>query len=172
MSTTPRTDARELAISIQNEDSCCAIYVKIDGKEYEGGLVDTDFARDLERENAELRKDKARLRETCEQHRAYAHMMQEQRSQIADYCRTLEKQIAELLAANAELITVGAEQPATADELRAENAELRRDKARLDWLERPQQITHYVNPFRDVVHRTNSGQTLREAIDAAMGETK
>ena len=64
MSTTPRTDARELGISIQNEDSCCAIYVKVYGKEYEGGLVDTDFARDLERENAELRKDKARLRET------------------------------------------------------------------------------------------------------------
>ena len=61
MSITPRTDARELAISIQNEDSCCAIYVKVYGKEYEGGLVDTDFARELERENAELRKDKARL---------------------------------------------------------------------------------------------------------------
>jgi hypothetical protein len=55
MSTTPRTDARELAISIQNEDSCCAIYVKIDGKEYEGGLVDSDFARKLECENARLR---------------------------------------------------------------------------------------------------------------------
>ena len=51
-------------------------------------------------------------------------------------------------------------------------AELRKDKALLDWLERPQQITHYVNPFRDVVHRINSGQTLREAIDAAMEETK
>jgi hypothetical protein len=56
MSTTPRTDARELAISIQNEDSCCAIYVKVHGKEYEGGLVDTDFARELERELAETRK--------------------------------------------------------------------------------------------------------------------
>jgi hypothetical protein len=54
MSKTPRTDARELAISMQNEDSCCAIYVKIDGKEYEGGLVDTDFARELECENARL----------------------------------------------------------------------------------------------------------------------
>jgi hypothetical protein len=56
MSKTPRTDARELAISMQNEDSCCAIYVKIDGKEYEGGLVDTDFARELECENARLRE--------------------------------------------------------------------------------------------------------------------
>ena len=55
MTPTPRTDARELAISIQNEDSCCAIYVKIDGKEYEGGLVDSDFARELECENARLR---------------------------------------------------------------------------------------------------------------------
>lgn len=34
-----------------------------------------------------------KLRGTREQHRAYAHMMQEQRSQIAAYCRTLEKQI-------------------------------------------------------------------------------
>jgi hypothetical protein len=56
MSITPRTDARELAISIQNEDSCCAIYVKIDGKEYEGGLVDSDFARELECENARLKE--------------------------------------------------------------------------------------------------------------------
>jgi hypothetical protein len=56
MSITPRTDARELAISIQNEDSCCAIYVKVYGKEYEGGLVDTDFARELECENARLRE--------------------------------------------------------------------------------------------------------------------
>jgi hypothetical protein len=56
--------------------------------------------------------------------------------------------------------------------LERENAELRRDKARLDWLERPQQITHYVNPFRDVVHRTTSGQTLRAAIDSAMEATK
>ena len=54
MNSTPRTDARELAISIQNEDSCCAIYVKVDGKEYEGGLVDSDFARELECENARM----------------------------------------------------------------------------------------------------------------------
>ena len=56
MNSTPRTDTRELAISIQNEDSCCAIYVKIDGKEYEGGLVDSDFARKLECENVRLRE--------------------------------------------------------------------------------------------------------------------
>jgi hypothetical protein len=52
--------------------------------------------------------------------------------------------------------------------LRSQLVNAEKDTARLDWLERPQQITHYVNPFRDVVHRTNSGQTLREAIDAAM----
>ena len=101
----------------------------------------------LERENAELRRDVWRWQN--------------------EHLRLLAEN-AELLAANAELINVCAELSATADELRAENAELRREKARLDWLERPQQITHYVNPFRDVVHRTNSGQTLREAIDAAM----
>lgn len=32
-------------------------------------------------------------REVIKQHRDYAHMMQTQRSQIADYCRTLERQI-------------------------------------------------------------------------------
>jgi tRNA G26 N,N-dimethylase Trm1 len=109
MTPTPQTDARELAVSIQNEDSCCAIYVKIDGKEYEGGLVDTDFARELERENAELRTDGQRWQN--------------------EHLRLLAEN-AELLAANAELITVGAELSATADELRAENAELREDKAR------------------------------------------
>jgi len=61
MTPTPQTDARELAVSIQNEDSCCAIYVKIDGKEYEGGLVDSDFARELECENARLREEIKRL---------------------------------------------------------------------------------------------------------------
>ena len=66
MSTTPRTDARELAISIQNEDSCCAIYVKIDGKEYEGGLVDSDFARKLECENARLRETPAKIKTAVE----------------------------------------------------------------------------------------------------------
>lgn len=30
------------------------------------------------------------------QHRQYAHMMQEQRTKIADYCRQLEKDIATL----------------------------------------------------------------------------
>jgi hypothetical protein len=71
MSTTPRTDARELAISIQNEDSCCAIYVKIDGKEYEGGLVDSDFARKLECENARLREALADMLENHD--KVYAH---------------------------------------------------------------------------------------------------
>jgi len=51
--TTPRTDARLGQIKIENEDSCCAIYVYIDGKEYYGDLVDADFARQLESELAE-----------------------------------------------------------------------------------------------------------------------
>jgi hypothetical protein len=87
----------------------------------DGDYVPVELAFNLECENA-------RLRETCEQHRAYAHMMQEQRSQIADYCRTLEKQIAELLAANAELIDVRAEQSAIAGEL----AELRSEARTAD----------------------------------------
>ena len=57
--------------------------------------------------------------------------------------------------------------PNFARQLERELAEAKKDSARLDWLERPQKITHYVNPFRDVVHRTNSGLPLRAAIDAA-----
>ena len=52
---TPRTEDRINRISIENEDSCCAIYVKIDGKESDCDLIDADFARQLERELAELR---------------------------------------------------------------------------------------------------------------------
>lgn len=48
MSNTPRTDAQLQRISIKNEDECCEIYVRIDGKIYDGALVDSDFARRLE----------------------------------------------------------------------------------------------------------------------------
>ena len=53
-----------------------------------------------------------------------------------------------------------------------ELSEAKKDTARLDWLERPQQITLYVNPSKDVAHLPNSGQTFREAIDAAMAASK
>lgn len=52
---TPRTEDRINRISIENEDSCCSIYVKIDGAESDCDLIDADFARQLERELAELR---------------------------------------------------------------------------------------------------------------------
>lgn len=45
---TPLTDARVRRVRIENEDSCCAIYVKVDEVPYEGDLVDADFARSLE----------------------------------------------------------------------------------------------------------------------------
>jgi hypothetical protein len=81
MNSTPRTDARELAVSIQNEDSCCAIYVKVHGKEYEGGLVDTDFARDLERENAKLLAANAELINVCAEQSAIAGELAELRAE-------------------------------------------------------------------------------------------
>ena len=49
---TPRTDERIQTIRIENEDSCCAIYVKIGDKDYDGALIDADFARQLELELA------------------------------------------------------------------------------------------------------------------------
>jgi hypothetical protein len=106
-------------------------------------IVCPNFARQLERENAALRAIiDATLRELP---------VGNVRAHTPD---SISERVGDLVKAHA-------------DEL-ADSEQLRKDKARLDWLERPQQITHYVNPFRDVVHRINSGQTLREAIDAAM----
>jgi hypothetical protein len=51
------------------------------------GFVQSSFARQLERA---LTTAKA----NSEQHRQYAHMMQEQRSGIAEYCKKLEAQLA------------------------------------------------------------------------------
>jgi hypothetical protein len=79
------------------------------------------------------------------------------------YKRKLTEARTELLATNVELARVRTE-------LLAIKGEAQEDTKLLDWLERPQQITHYVNPFRDVVHRINSGQPLRAAIRAAMME--
>lgn len=55
-----------------------------------------------------LERENTALSETCEKHRAYARMMQQQRSQIAAYCRTLEKQVEALNPANLAPEVVGA----------------------------------------------------------------
>jgi tRNA G26 N,N-dimethylase Trm1 len=55
---TPRTDTHAGQIKLENEDSCCGIYVYIDGKEYYGSLVDADFARQLERELNQVTKER------------------------------------------------------------------------------------------------------------------
>jgi tRNA G26 N,N-dimethylase Trm1 len=67
---TPRTDTRAGQIKLENEDSCCGIYVYIDGKEYYGSLVDADFARQLERElnQANKERDEAQTLLACLQH--------------------------------------------------------------------------------------------------------
>jgi hypothetical protein len=59
---TPRTDARENSILITCDDSCCAIYIEIDGNEHHGGIVDSDFARQLERELAASKAEVNRLK--------------------------------------------------------------------------------------------------------------
>ena len=59
---TPRTDDRLCTISIENEDSCCAIYVKIDGKDSDCDLIDADFTRQLERELTQSKAEVERLR--------------------------------------------------------------------------------------------------------------
>lgn len=58
--TTPRTDAHLNSVSIENEDSCCSIYVKVDGVDYHGELATADFARAIE---AELQAAHSRIRE-------------------------------------------------------------------------------------------------------------
>ena len=60
---TPRTDDRLCTISIENEDSCCAIYVKIDGKDSDCDLIDADFTRQLERELTQSKAEVERLKE-------------------------------------------------------------------------------------------------------------
>lgn len=55
MNDTPLTDKRLKNIKIENEDSCCSIYVYVNDKEYTGDIVDADFARGLERENQLLK---------------------------------------------------------------------------------------------------------------------
>ena len=60
---TPRTDERIQTIRIENEDSCCAIYVKIGDNDYDGALIDADFACQLERELDEANAKIERLRQ-------------------------------------------------------------------------------------------------------------
>lgn len=75
MSDHPRTDARLDSISIENEDSCCAIYIRIDGAEYDGPLVDADFAYQLE-DDIKLLND--RLIERRETHEAVCRGLREE----------------------------------------------------------------------------------------------
>ena len=75
------------------------------------------------------------------------------------FARELERENAKLLAANAELITVGAELSAIADELR-------KDKARLDWLADPKNTIGNVTLPRQ--HIMDHPDSMRAAIDAAM----
>jgi len=64
MSDTPETDLQIL--SLDCEDSCCAIYVRNDsGKELDGDVVSADFARRLERERDAMREENRKLRELC-----------------------------------------------------------------------------------------------------------
>lgn len=58
-----------------------------------GPYVAYHYTREAADQLTGILNERIAVLQNCEQHRAYAHMMQEQRSQIADYCRTLEKQI-------------------------------------------------------------------------------
>ena len=54
---TPET-ARNI-VDIECEDSCCSVYVKLDGKEYVGDLVTIDIANKLERQRDQSRRELA-----------------------------------------------------------------------------------------------------------------
>jgi predicted nuclease with TOPRIM domain len=164
MSKTPRTDARELAVSIQNEDSCCAIYVKIDGKEYEGGLVDTDFARELECENVKLSAetrtaDGVKWSEISEMWR---HKFEAAERELAE----LRKDKARLESNYYDVADAITRESSGVEDLCKQARELRKDKARLDWLaDTKNTIGNVTLPTQHIMDHPDS---MRAAIDAAM----
>jgi len=78
---TPRTDERIQTIRIENEDSCCAIYVKIGDKDYDGALIDADFACQLERELTEKTNEVAKLRRLVKDHEKFLRTQRTQSMQ-------------------------------------------------------------------------------------------
>ena len=110
---------------------CPSEEVRFEGSE----VVTADFARDLERENAELRAELAEAKSAnTAMNEAYVRLGNAHR-------RTLE----------------WAEQ---------DNAELRKDKARLDWLADTKNTTGNVTLPRE--HIMDHPDSMRAAIDAAM----
>jgi hypothetical protein len=94
---TPRTDAQICRVTIESEDSCSAIYVKKDGRDYSGDLVDADFTRQLEleittlqsaleSERDKLRTDLANLRKVAN---ALAEVLKEQLYDGANFNRPM-----------------------------------------------------------------------------------
>ena len=80
---TPETDAQ--IVTMECEDSCCAIYSKLNGSEFEGDVVPYDFARNLERERDELRE-----RHGCE-NRMRLEMKAQRDGLLAEVERLLRK---------------------------------------------------------------------------------
>lgn len=58
-SDTPRTDSA--IVEINCDDSCCAIHLSVGGVEFTGDVVCADVARDMECENAALKKQRDHL---------------------------------------------------------------------------------------------------------------
>lgn len=136
MSDTPRTDAAVALTSQHRYDDCFG--------DPKFGWVTAAFARELERENAALRKDKERLEvERCE------------------CLRTMDL----ALNSNAGLREVNAALKNALDHQMTYQRELRADRDRLDWLMTQRHIRYPFAPHDD-------GEALRERIDAAMLEGK
>jgi cell division septum initiation protein DivIVA len=129
MNSTPRTDAQILRYRAST--LCPSEEARFEGAQ----VVTADFARDLERENAELRAELAEAKSAnTAMNEAYVRLGNAHR-------RTLE----------------WAEQ---------DNAELRKDKARLDWLADTKNTTGNVTLPRE--HIMDHPDSMRAAIDAAM----
>lgn len=57
MSDTPQTDAEARRMTIDCDDSCVEIYVQQDGKTVEGDIVLADFARQLEQQLNDAKRE-------------------------------------------------------------------------------------------------------------------
>ena len=147
---TPETDAH--IVTVECEDSCCAIYVKLGGIETPEDLVPESFARKLERERDEVIAERDRWKK-----RYY---------DVADAVCAESKDCEDLCRQAREIRT---ERDAALRELE----ELRKDKERLDWLLKQGLCFRGADKFDEnwrVGHETEwlyERQDARKTIDAA-----
>jgi hypothetical protein len=187
MSITPRTDAALEWVRPVGNDS---------GPPHEQ-YVEANFARDLERENAALRAIIDATLRALPVGNVRTHTPDSIPERVGDLVKAhadeladneqLRKDNARLRAALERIVALGARMPEDAEEVCIAKAalspsgeretrligtveELRKDKARLDWLADPKNtIGNVTLPTQHIMDHPDS---MRAAIDAAMGGDK